>query len=263
MSNVHEFPGPRQEPLGPRQDEAPLDPPPPPPREAAVNLPGVVLGSIGVLFAIHLARQALSAPVDFEVVLLFAFLPLRYLAPDLLPGGLGSAVWSPVTYSLLHGSWMHVIVNCVWLAAFGAAVARRFGAGRFLAFCALTAVGGAAAHLLSHWGEPVPMVGASGAVSGLTAGALRFAFGPGGPLSRFGASDGAVYRRPAEPLVKALSDRRALVFLAVWFGINLATGAGALVSDGAATIAWQAHIGGFLAGLALFPLFDPVGRAPR
>ena len=60
-----------------------------------------------------------------------------------------------------------------------------------------------------------------------------------------------------------LSDRRVVSFLVVWFGLNLLTGlAGAGLGLGDATIAWQAHIGGFLAGLLLFPLFDARHRGP-
>ncbi len=69
-----------------------------------------------------------------------------------LPGGFGADVWTFVTYSLLHGSWMHLGVNGVWLLAFGSAVARRFGVLRFLSFFAVTAAAGAAMHLLTNAG---------------------------------------------------------------------------------------------------------------
>ena len=74
-----------------------------------------------------------------------------------------------------------------------------------------------------------------------------------------GASGPAAYRRPAPPLLIALMDRRVMVFLAVWFGLNILFGL--LAGDGVLTanaIAWEAHIGGFLAGLAVFRLFDPI-----
>ena len=59
-----------------------------------------------------------------------------------------------------------------------------------------------------------------------------------------------------------LRDPRILAFLAVWFGLNVLLGLGTLtIAEGEAPIAWQAHIGGFLAGLLLFAAFDPVGRA--
>ena len=65
---------------------------------------------------------------------------------------------------------------------------------------------------------------------------------------------------PDPPLTGVLSDPRVLAFLAVWFGINILFGLGSLPIPGAEAnqvVAWQAHIGGFLAGLFLFSWFDP------
>jgi membrane associated rhomboid family serine protease len=60
--------------------------------------------------------------------------------------------------------------------------------------------------------------------------------------------------------MQALRNPQVLVFLGIWFFLNLGFGFGADTGDlgGSGTVAWQAHIGGFLAGLLLFPLFDPV-----
>jgi membrane associated rhomboid family serine protease len=62
-------------------------------------------------------------------------------------------------------------------------------------------------------------------------------------------------------LLASLRNTRVLGFLAVWFGVNIIFGMGSIAigADGA-SVAWQAHIGGFLAGLLLFSLFDPVPR---
>jgi membrane associated rhomboid family serine protease len=62
-------------------------------------------------------------------------------------------------------------------------------------------------------------------------------------------------------LMRALRNTRVLGFLGVWFGVNFIFGIGSLAigADGA-SVAWQAHIGGFVAGLVLFSLFDPVPR---
>ena len=58
----------------------------------------------------------------------------------------------------------------------------------------------------------------------------------------------------------ALRDRRVLAFLGVWFGLNVLFGLGSLsMSGNEQTVAWQAHVGGFLAGLLLFTMFDRVG----
>jgi membrane associated rhomboid family serine protease len=72
----------------------------------------------------------------------------------------------------------------------------------------------------------------------------------------------AAARVPAQPLWHALRDRRVLAFLAIWFGVNIVFGLGSIaIGAEGVSVAWQAHIGGFLAGLLLFSLFDPVPRA--
>jgi membrane associated rhomboid family serine protease len=153
---------------------------------------------------------------------------------------------------------MHLGFNGLWLLAFGSAVARRFGSHRFLAFFLVTAAAGAGLHLLTHAGELFPMIGASAAISGAMAAAMRFAFQRGGPLGFWRHDQEASYRVPALPLTGVLRDPRILAFLAVWFGVNILFGLGALpIAGDNQSIAWQAHIGGFLAGLLLFDVFDP------
>lgn len=227
------------------------------------NLPDIIVWSGGILIAIHLVRTFLL-PVSWDnwVIYLFAFWPAKYeVLASLTPLDLASSVWAFVSYSLLHGGAMHIIFNLLWMAIFGSALARRFGAGRFLVFSALCSVGGAFAHLATHWGEGAPMIGASAAVSGQMAGAIRFIFELGGPLGAFRRSDQAAYHVPAQPLADCFRNQQVLVFVAVWFGLNLFFGIMSSPAAGQpASVAWQAHIGGFVAGLALFPFFDPVQR---
>jgi membrane associated rhomboid family serine protease len=86
---------------------------------------------------------------------------------------------------------------------------------------------------------------------------MRFAFQSGGPLGLFRGDDDHAYRVPAIPLTGVLRDPRVLLFLAVWFGINILFGLGSFPMTGnEQPVAWQAHIGGFLAGLFLFSWFD-------
>jgi membrane associated rhomboid family serine protease len=237
-------------------------------REPLFNIPPVIVAALAVLALIHAVRTlALSEDQDIEFLLTFAFIPARYDTSALggvLPGGFGAELWTFLTYSLIHADWTHFGVNAVWLLPFGSAVARRFGALRFLAFYAVTAVAGAAMHLLTHAGEQFPMIGASAVISGTMAAAMRFAFQRGGPLSFWRGGGAAAYRVPAIPLTGVLSDPRVLAFLAVWFGINILFGLGSLpITGGDQMVAWQAHIGGFLAGLLLFSWFDPMPNEPR
>lgn len=220
------------------------------------------MGLLAVLIAIHVGRSLLSDDQDLDLLLRFAFIPGRYdpnfaYAGDLL-GGEGAKVWTFITYAFLHGNIAHLAVNSVWLLAFGSALAWRFGTWRFLLFSALTAVAGAATHLAVHFGDPGPVVGASAAISGHMAGAMRFMFESGGPLGMFRRQGREAFSVPAEPLSVAIRRPQVVAFLAVWFAANLLFGLGAIaIGQGDATVAWEAHIGGFLAGLLLFPLLDP------
>ncbi|MGH6682982.1 MAG: rhomboid family intramembrane serine protease [Pseudolabrys sp.] len=240
-------------------------------REPLFNIPPVIVAILAALAFVHVIRTlVLSNEQNIEFVLTFAFIPSRYdtsaVLGGVLPGGFGAELWTFVTYAFIHADWMHFGVNAIWLLPFGSAVARRFGAARFLAFFAVTAAAGAAVHLATHAGEQSPVIGASAAISGTMAAAMRFAFQRGGPLGFWRQSDADSYRVPAIPLVGVLRDARVLAFLTVWFGINILVGLGSLPLNGIGSdqvVAWQAHIGGFLAGLILFAWFDPVPDEPQ
>jgi membrane associated rhomboid family serine protease len=238
------------------------------PREPIFNVPAVVLAIIAVFILIWAGEAfLLSDEEDITFLLTFGFVPARYDSALLLsfggfPGGVGAEVWTFVTYAFLHGDFLHLTMNAIWFLPFGAAVARRFGTLRFIGFFVATAVGGALAHLATHQGEMLAMIGASAAVSGFMAGAIRFAFQQGGPLAMFRNDDVSAYQVPAAPLKVALRDPRIIVFLVAWFGLNLLFGIGSGGIPGVEqSIAWQAHIGGFLTGLLLFSVFDPVPQA--
>ena len=241
--------------------ESALELQPAPPREPILTLPGALTAYILLLAFFHL-RVLLPLDLENWTIDVFGFIPKRYdstlLAID-FPGGEGAKVWTFVTYSLLHANLSHIGFNVLWLLPFGSALARRFGAVRFFLFMAVTAAAGALAHLVTHEHAVAPMIGASASVSGTMAAAIRFAFVKGSFLSFSGGDADAAARVPALSLSQALHDPRVLGFLAVWFGVNIVFGVGSIAigSDGA-NVAWQAHIGGFFAGLLLFWLFDPV-----
>jgi membrane associated rhomboid family serine protease len=246
------------------QPESPLDLPPEGPREPILTLPGALTAYVALIALIHL-RVLLPPELENWTIDVFGFIPKRYdstLLNITFPGGAGAKVWTFVTYSLLHANLSHIGFNVLWLLPFGSALARRFGAFRFFLFMAVTAAAGALAHLLTHEHAIAPMIGASASVSGTMAAAIRFAFVKGSFLS-FSRGDAVEAAKvPALSLTRALRDTRVLGFLAVWFGVNIIFGVGSIAigADGG-SVAWQAHIGGFLAGLMLFSLFDPVPRA--
>jgi membrane associated rhomboid family serine protease len=234
--------------------------------EPIFNVPPVVVATVAVLVLIHAIRAlALSDAADDRLVLTFAFIPARYstdpLVSGLFPGGFGAELWTFFTYAFLHADLMHIGLNLAWLIPFGTALARRFGAWRYVAFMLVTAAAGALAQLLCTPGSQAPMIGASAAISGAMAAAMRFMFQRNGPLESWrhgGAPAAEAYRVPAAPLLTMLRDPRFLFFLAVWLGLNALFGVGTIsFGEEGQQIAWQAHIGGFFAGLLLFAAFDP------
>ena len=232
-------------------------------REPILNVPAVVVLVLLTIGIIHAVR-ALLLTDDFDraLVFTFGFVPARYTSggvADILPGGFGADIWTFVTYGLLHADLTHLGFNAVWLLAFASPVARRFGAMLFLPFFFVTVAAGAVAHLIMHSGELSPMIGASAAISGTMGAATRFAFQPGGSLDFWRSHDQDPDQIPAAPLMVALRNPRVLTFVGVWFALNLLFGIGSFAFVGAEqSIAWEAHVGGFLAGLLLFSVFDPV-----
>lgn len=223
---------------------------PHPARQPIFKAPSVVIGLIALLLGLHAARIFQPVQRANELVYQFGLYPSRYSHAFVEshmadPGSLWDRAVPFFSYMGLHGDWTHVGINCLWLLAFGPVVARRFGAGLFLLFFIVCGVAGGATYLAFDWGSQVPVIGASGAISGLMAAALRMMPGQ------------APWAAPGTAPLTPLWSRQMLVFTVIWLVVNLLaglTGLG-LVSEGMA-ISWQAHLGGFVAGLLLCGPFD-------
>jgi membrane associated rhomboid family serine protease len=246
-------------------------------RERIFNLPGVVTALLAILVAIQILVDLFPDSFGVWTLVYFSFIPARLsflLAPSQVLRALADvdgdelaaflntarfAWWTPLSYAFLHANWTHLAINGVTLAAFGAPVARRLGSTRFLGFFAVTAVAGAFAHLATHPFDLEPVVGASASISGAMAAIARFAFAPGEALGeRLSARvDDEGQGRRRQTLAQLVSDRRAMAFLTSWLIVNFLYGLVPQAPGGAGVIAWEAHIGGFLAGLLLFGWFDP------
>jgi membrane associated rhomboid family serine protease len=231
------------------------------------NAPAVVIGLLAAMVALHLGRQALSAPADDWLVLVLAFIPVRYsaLMTD-LPGGVLSAWASPLTHMFVHGDATHLVLNGASLLAFGSILARRIGGWRFIAFTAWSGLCGALLFYAFNPDLPAPMIGASGAIAGHMAAALLLMFsaadtapnGYAGELIRR-----APHRIALMSLKQALLDRRVQSVTGVWLAMNLLAyfGLGGLAPSGG--IAWEAHLGGYFAGLFTLGWFDMGPRTRR
>jgi rhomboid family protein len=194
--------------------------------ERAINLPPAVLWLIGINVAVHLVRSLLSDEADSAIILQFGLIPANYTG-----GGhdLVSQLVAPVTYQFLHGGWMHLGINMITLAAFGAPVERLLGVRRFLLFYLVAGI----VHIVFFSASTDPVIGASGAISGVFGGVLM--------LMRYVGS-----------LTSLLPVAGIWIALNVFFGIFGGT-------PGAAgeQVAWVAHIGGFVYGLLAIRFFMP------
>lgn len=192
----------------------------PQPREPILNLPPLTALVGGALLAIHVLRQFLDMATDDSLLLTFAVIPAEWIGgPGLLD------VLSLLTHMLLHGGWLHLIVNLAALLAFGAGVERMLGSRRMIVGLLLGGIGGALLHIVVYWGDETLVIGASGGLSAL-----------------FGLTMFAIAMRSG-------GWRRLATTTALWLGLNLAFGLTGMPGE-TADIAWVAHMGGYFAGLA-------------
>jgi membrane associated rhomboid family serine protease len=218
-------------------------------KEPILRAPRAVIVCLALLIIVHVGTLFLS-DAQFE-----SFIATFALFPDQVAqfgwGDVGFNLktlltFAPfITYAFLHADFLHLIFNSVWFLIFATAVARRIGTGRFLRLSFITAVVAALTHLAFHWGSPSPVVGASGIVSGLMGASFRFIL-----------IDPAT--TPVWPPARLpLFSRPVMTWSAVWILLNIVLGVTGFTPEGfGRVIAWEAHIGGFLAGLLFFPLFD-------
>ena len=156
------------------------------------------------------------------------------------PGGLG---WPTLFTSMFsHGSWMHLISNCWMLWIFGDNIEDSMGHLRFLAFFVLTGLIAAGAHTFMSPDSSIPMVGASGAISGIM-GAYFILY----PKARIKTLVVFFYFIRIMPIP-------AWVFLGIWIAMQF-LGLGAAAAGDGGGIAYAAHLGGLFAGLGLVFLF--------
>jgi membrane associated rhomboid family serine protease len=233
-----------------------LQPKPPGEREPVFNAPTAVVVLIAVLVIAHTIRGWLSYQDNAMMIALLAFIPARLTEIGItMPGGTVAGYTSMLTHAFLHADWLHLTLNSVWLLAFGALMARRCGAIGFFGLFAASSIAGAFLFFLVNPDQTIPMVGASGAVSGLMGGAFRVIFSAmnAGAMQVLREHPNAV---PRMPLQVALFDRRTVLGVGIWLGVNFIFGLGLGDFMQSGEIAWEAHVGGFLFGFLFFRWFD-------
>lgn len=160
------------------------------------------------------------------------------------PCGLGGLTWEALFTSMfLHGGWLHLVGNLWFLWIFGNNVEDSMGHGRFLLFYLLTGLVAGISHVISAPDSVLPMVGASGAISAIM-GAYLVLY----PRARVHTLFIIIVFIRVFPLP-------AWFFLLYWFFLQVASSTIQMPGGGGGVAFW-AHIGGFLAGLALVKPFQ-------
>lgn len=199
--------------------------------ERAINLPPALMWLIGINVAVQVVRSVLlPEDIDTTIVLMFGLVPAAYTggSHDLL-----TQIAAPITYQFLHGGWMHLIINMVTLAAFGAPVERMLGVRRFVLFYLSAGIVAGAVQVALFSDSIDPVIGASGAISGVFGAVLM--------------------------LMRYTGNLRSLYPVAgIWIALNVFFGLfGGMPGAGGEQIAWAAHIGGFVYGLLVIRFFAP------
>jgi len=196
---------------------------------------------------VFLWQFSLGPEAGQRAVYALGVIPAVLLGGAQLPADL---IWVPAqltvfTSMFMHGGWMHLIGNMLYLWIFGDNVEDSMGHGRFAAFYLICGIAAVLAQALPAPGSEIPMIGASGAISGVL-GAYVLLFPKAHVLVAipFGFYAHMV-RLPA------------MAVLGFWFFLQLLSTF--ITPEGEGGVAFRAHLGGFVAGMALIPLFKRRG----
>lgn len=205
------------------------------------HAPVVTYLLIAANLAVFVYQFILLTPAEGrDLVLQHGVIPVHLLS------GYGPSLSTPVTSMFMHGGLGHLVSNMWFLHVFGDNVEDVLGHARYLVFYLLTGIAAVLAHALVAYDSQVPLVGASGAISGVL-GAYILMF----PKAR------VVTFVP----IFFLFELPAFFFILFWFAIQVFSGFGSLAAPQEAGVAFFAHVGGFLAGVA-FVLVTGTRRRP-
>ncbi len=154
------------------------------------------------------------------------------------------------TSMFLHGGWLHLIGNMLYLWVFGRNIEDLIGGGKFLLFYLICGLAAGVVQVIANYNSVTPTIGASGAIAGVM-GAYLIKF----PRAR-------VITLVIFIVFFTTLEIPAALLLIFWFAMQFLSGVGSLGANdytGGGT-AWFAHIGGFLAGMLLIRLFPPRKR---
>ena len=206
-------------------------------RFPAATLSIIAVNTLFFLWELQLGPRRLE-----EAFVELAIIPIRYSNPDIAQSSsLGEQIRPFFSSMFLHGGWLHLIGNMWTLWIFGDNVEDRLGRGRFVALYLASGVAAALMHIYTNVGSRVPTIGASGAIAGVMGAYFRFF-----PHARIETVIPPFIFGPIFVLPGVL-------FLGWWFLLQFFNGALSLGAGGKGFggIAWWAHVGGFVFGVAV------------
>jgi membrane associated rhomboid family serine protease len=209
------------------------------------SIPYVNLFLIGLNIAVFVYQLSLNERTAFEFIYNYGVIPTKYTSVPIIQTLITNPIYFfPLLSSVfMHGGLLHIIGNMLYLWVFGDNIEDRFGHFRYLIFYLSVVVAGHIAHIASHPSSDIPTIGASGAVAGIL-GAYFLAF----PKAK-------VLTLVPLFIFFTIIEVPALIFLFLWFVLQLINGLTIFGNEGAQTVAWWAHIGGFIGGALLYNLF--------
>jgi membrane associated rhomboid family serine protease len=229
-------------------------------RQPIFMLPGIITVLAGTMLVIHLASSLVLGPEGLDqLTIWFGFVPVRLIMPEAFPGGYWPLIWTLFTHAFLHANWEHVLINVAWLVIFGTPVARRYAAGPTMAIFLVSAAVGAIAFAATTLPSVQLLVGASGGIAGLTGAATRFIFQPVVVAPHPETGEPVVLGRHLASWRELFTNSRSRAFALIWILLNAAVPILPALTGEAVQVAWQAHLGGFVAGLVMVPFFERRG----
>jgi len=209
------------------------------------HVPVVTWSLIAVNVLVFLYQLALPEQAQQQLILLYGIVPARFTHPAWASsvGFPPESLWPFVTSQFLHGGFFHILANMWTLWIFGDNVEDRMGPLRFLAFYLLCGIAAGVLLWMSSPDSELPTIGASGAIAGVLGAYLRLY-----PRAR-------ILTLIPILIIPFFFELPAYFFLGFWFLSQLLNGTFSVGGHAAEGVAWWAHVGGFLAGLAICPLF--------
>ena len=209
------------------------------PLERKSNRPYVTFALIAINIAVYAFLSGTSDKVATQMLLNFALFPVA-VSGEAVTGGFMPPSLTFFSYMFLHGGWMHVLLNMLFLFVFGDNIEDALGHARFLVFYLLCGIAGGAAHAFAAPLSNVPLVGASGAIAGVIAAYIMV--------------------RPCARITVLIFGFIPISLASYWvLGFWVLSQVWHVFSLDKSDTAWWAHVGGLVAGAVLIVVMRPPG----